>query len=234
MAREYNRPAGGLEPDARSFLDLAIVVVTLVVVKQSLLPISYLYAGPASTFTAVVLASFLLSWRGSSWGQLGLRRGEGWLQTGRLTILVVFLFLLATQLAKLVADQLFEDVGASGRFDFVEGDIGAYAGVMLLVWTHGSLFEELLFRAFFISKASRSIGGGTRSDWIAVALASVFFGYRHYYYQGMHGALVTGIAGLVFGGLYLRFGRDTIVPLVLAHGLLNSLAQTRRFFGVTD
>lgn len=214
--------------------DLLIVVAVLVAVKQSLLPITYLYAGPASTFSAMAVGSYLLWRRGSGWGDLGLRWPQSWLKTCGLTLLTMVAFIAATQSMQLVADLLFDYVGASGRFDHVEGNVAAYIGIMLLVWTHGSFFEELLFRAFVIDHSSRFLGGGLRADIAAAILSSIFFGYRHYYYQGMHGALISGAGGLAFALLYIWFGRRNILPLVFAHGIFNSLAQTFRFLGMRD
>ncbi|MEP2100870.1 MAG: CPBP family intramembrane glutamic endopeptidase [Parasphingorhabdus sp.] len=122
-------------------------------------------------------------------------------------------FVAATQFMGLAADYFFEDVGTSGRFDHIEGNLTAYIGIMLLVWTHGSFFEELLFRAFVIDRSSHFLGGGLKADLTAALISSVFFGYRHYCYQGMHGALITGAGGFVFAVFYLWFGRKNIVPL---------------------
>jgi membrane protease YdiL (CAAX protease family) len=136
-----------------------------------------------------------------------------------------------------VADHFFTDVGTSGRFYHVTGNPTAYLIIMLLVWTHGSTFEELIFRAFVITKICLFAGNNQpsgNSRWIditAVILAAIFFGYRHYYYQGMNGAIVTGGIGFTFGLLYIAFGRRNILPLILAHGLINSFVQTMRFLG---
>ncbi|WP_379551363.1 CPBP family intramembrane glutamic endopeptidase [Qipengyuania sp. DGS5-3] len=130
-----------------------------------------------------------------------------------------------------MADIWFEDIGASGRFDFVRGDFPAYLMVMGLVWTHGSFFEELLFRAFIISNLIDVMGQGRWVSIVAVVIAAIFFGYRHLYYQGMHGALVTGCIGLVFGLIYLKLRNSTILPLIIVHGLANSISQTTRFLG---
>ena len=100
---------------------------------------------------------------------------------------------------------------------------------MALVWTHGSFFEELLFRAFIITKTETLLGGSRGAGLAAVILAAIFFGYRHYYYQGLHGAIVTGMIGLVFGLIYLWLGKRNMLPLILTHGLANSIAQTTRF-----
>lgn len=206
----------------------------LVIVKQSVLPFSYLYAGPASTFSAMAVATYLLWRRGLTWSDLGLRWPTSWLKTAGLTLLTMAAFILATQLMQLAADYFFEDVGASGRFDHIEGNLPAYIGIMLLVWTHGSFFEELLFRAFIIDHTSRFLGGGLHADLAAAFLSSVFFGYRHFYYQGMHGALISGAGGFAFALLYIWFGRRNILPLIFAHGIFNSLAQTFRYLGIRD
>ena len=212
--------------------DLVVILAVLVIVKQSLLPISFLYAGPASTFTAMAVGTILLHRRGMRWHDLGLRWPQSWWKTVALAIFTFFVFASAMQVMGLVADYFFEDVGASGRFDHIEGNLGAYLGVMFLTWTHAALFEELLFRAFIINRASGFLGGGLKADLVAAVFSAAFFGYRHYYYQGMNGALTTGAAGLAFALLYLWFGRQNILPLVFAHGTMNSLGMTFRYLGI--
>ncbi len=212
-----------------AFVDLLVVVAVLVTVKQSVLPYSVVYAGPASTFAAMAVATFLLYRRGLSWAELGLKWPESWLRTLGLSALIFGLFLIIAGGSSAIADLFFEDIGTSGRFDFVKGNLGAYLLIMVLVWTHGSFFEELLFRAFIITKSSAALGGTQAASYLAVLLAAIFFGYRHYYYQGMHGAFVTGCIGLTFGLIYLKIGKKNILPLILVHGLANSIAQTSRF-----
>lgn len=223
-------------PKARwsALRDLLLVVATLVIVKQSLLPMTQLYAGPASTFSAMIVATVLLRRRGMGWRDLGLRWPDDWPKTFGLTVLTMVFFLVCTQLMVPVADHFFEDIGTSDRFSHVEGNWAAYLVMLLLVWTHASFFEELLFRAFIIHHTSRAFGGGMKADILALLLSSVFFGYRHAYYQGWHGALVTGAGGFAFGVFYLWFGRRNIMPLILAHGAFNTLGQTFRFLGIKD
>lgn len=214
--------------------DLIVVVAVMVTVKQSLLPVTQLYAGPASTFSAMIVGTILLRRRGRSWGDLGFRWPESWRKTIGLTLLSMIVFLAFAQTMSMIADMFFEDIGTSDRFAHIEGNLGAYLVIMFFVWTHGSFFEELLFRAFIISHASEAMNGGLRGDLLAVLMSSVFFGYRHAYYQGWHGALVTGAGGFAFGLLYLWFGRRNILPLILAHGTFNTLGQTFRFLGIED
>ena len=212
-----------------ALIDLAAVVVVLVGVKQSVLPYSVVYAGPASTFSAMAVATFLLYRRGFGWADLGLRWPESWLRTIGLTAAIFAALLVVAGGGSAIVGQFLPDIGASGRFDFVKGNLVGYLTVMALVWTHGSFFEELLFRAFIITKGEAVLGGSRLASIVAAVLAAVFFGYRHYYYQGMHGAIITGLIGLLFGLIYIWVGRRNILPLVFAHGITNSLAQTSRF-----
>ncbi len=214
-----------------ALIDLLLVVAVLVIVKQSVLPFSVAFAGPVSTFSVMAVATTLLYRRNSSWADLGLRRPDSWLRTFGLTVLIFAAFLVTVAVLNPLAGMFFEDVGASGRFDFIKGNLGAYLLIMALVWTHGSFFEELLFRAFIITKSSDALGSTKAASLIAVILAAAFFGYRHYYYQGMHGAFVTGGIGLVFGLIYLKVGRHNLLPLIFVHGIANSISQTQRFLG---
>ena len=211
--------------------DLLIVVSVLIIVKQALLPFTVVFAGPASTLSAMVAASFLLYRRGLSWGDLGFCWPTDWKAAGAWSV-AIFVSLLATVAASgAVAGLWFENVGASGRFDFVEGNLAGYLLIMVVVWTHGSFFEELLFRAFIITKLAGVLDRFRGADILALVIAAVFFGYRHFYYQGMHGAIVTGSIGLIFGFFYLRLRKTSILPLIFVHGLTNSIAQTSRYLG---
>lgn len=223
-----------LRSPAKAFRDLLIVVGVLVAVKQSLLSISQLYAGPASTLTAMITATYLLYRRGSGWKDLGFRWPKNWYQTVGLTFLTMVFFILCTQTMGIFADRYFEDVNYGTRFEHIEGNLTAYIVIMILVWTHGSFFEEMLFRAFIISCLSEALKGGRKADLIALLISSAFFGYRHAYYQGIHGAFITGAGGLAFGIFYLWFGRRNLAPLILAHGIFNTLGQTFRFLGIED
>ncbi len=221
-----------IKPEA--LVDLAAVIATLVIIKQWVLHHSFLYAGPASTFTAMIVATWILKKRGLKWQDLGLRKPSSWLKTWGLSLLVFIVFAIYMQLSDTLASQFFKDVGTSGRFDHIEGDLTAYLIIMFLTWTHAAFFEELLFRAYIINRTACFLGGGLKADLLAVVFSAVFFGYRHHYYQGMHGAFTTGMAGLVLGLFYIWFGRQNILPLVLTHGVVNSLGQTLRFLGIKD
>ena len=69
----------------------------------------------------------------------------------------------------------------------------------------------------------------------AGALAAIFqailFGAAHPG-QGPAGMVIVGLVGLVFGLVYLRAGRN-LWPVILTHGIADSLSFTLLYFGVT-
>jgi membrane protease YdiL (CAAX protease family) len=62
------------------------------------------------------------------------------------------------------------------------------------------IVEELVFRGYFVWSLSL-----VAPAWVAIIVSAVAFGIGHAY-QGPAGILKTGLAGLVFGGLYLLAG----------------------------
>ncbi len=212
--------------------DLVIIMVVLVTIKQTILPYSQLYAGPISTLSAMILGTYLLRRRGLNWYALGLRWPKNLLKTIALTALTFIAVAVAASLTQWLIG--YESIGTSGRFNHVEGNLTAYIGMLILVWTHGSFFEELLFRAFIINRMSTVLGNSLAADISAVFFSALFFGYRHYYYQGFNGALQTGMIGLTLGFLYIWFGRKNIMPLIFSHGIINTIGQTRRYLGGGD
>ncbi|WP_286828641.1 MULTISPECIES: CPBP family intramembrane glutamic endopeptidase [Kordiimonas] len=227
-----NGPKGQLTFQKEPAFDLLAIIATLVVVKQALIPVTLLYAGPISTFSAMLVGTLLLRRRGMGWRDLGFRKPDSWLGTLGLTALVFIGIVLTSGLGGALVDLMFEDIGTSGRFDHIKGDPWAYLVIMVLTWTHAAIFEEALFRAFVINRALASLGGGRAAQVIALLFSAVFFGYRHYYYKGMNGALTTGLIGLTLGLLYLWFGRRNIWPLVFGHGIINTIGMTSRFLGL--
>jgi hypothetical protein len=108
------------------------------------------------------------------------------------------------------------------RFDPVRGNLLAFLFSLAIVWTTAAFGEEMIFRGFFFNRLAQ-LGPGQAFSWImALLLSSVFFGLGHAY-QGMAGVVLTTIAGIFFGLIYLVCGKNLWVP-ILVHGLYNTSA----------
>lgn len=217
-----------------ALVDAIIIIAVLVAVKQFFLLYTIKYAGPISTFTAMAVATWRLRSNGMTWAELGFRRPKNWWRTLALSALVFGGIIVFGLLGNLIAELFFEKGYVADRFGDIEGDVLMYLVWMVLVWTHAAFFEEMLFRAFLINRLGAFLGGSTVATLVSVSLAAIFFGYRHAYYQGMFGFVVTGIIGFGLGLVYVWIGKTNLWPQILAHGYMNSLGFTMRFLGLRD
>lgn len=220
--------------NSSALFDLIVILTVLVAVKQTVLLFTTQWGGPTSTFCAMIVGTILLRRRGLGWSDLGFRKPESWGKTILWAGFVIGLIILTSGIVAPTMDLFFDRMPRESHFGDIEGDVGAFLFYLFLIWTHSAFFEELLFRAFIISKLEAIFGDMKWATPLAVVLAACFFGYRHYYYQGMHGALVTGCIGLSLGIYYVKRGRHNLWPMFLAHGFVNSLGFTLRFLGIED
>ncbi len=231
-----NEEAGqtGRQLNYGALADAFIIILVLVAVKQFFLLYTLKYAGPISTFTAMAVATWRLRVRGMGWADLGFVKPKSWLKTLLLSGAAFSVIVLAGVVGGELAGVFFERGYVADRFGDMEGNLPVYLIWMGLVWTHSAFFEEMLFRAFIINRFGAFLGGSTAATLISVTLAAVFFGYRHAYYQGAYGFVVTGVIGFALGLFYIWIGKNNLLPQILAHGYMNSIGFTARFLGLRD
>lgn len=110
----------------------------------------------------------------------------------------------------------------------IEGKLGVYLWFLLPVsWGSAAIGEELLARGFLQYRLE-----GMTNTVAAVILQAVIFSVAHFY-QGLAGILYTFVVGLVFGTVYVRCGRN-LLPLVIAHGVIDTIAVTLLYMGRAD
>ncbi|KYF52402.1 hypothetical protein BE08_42085 [Sorangium cellulosum] len=88
------------------------------------------------------------------------------------------------------------------------------------------VYEELVFRGFFLSRLRAALSADPRSRAAAacaVALSSALFAAGHFY-QSTLGVVQTFAVGLVLGALAVR--RDNVWPCVVAHAGINLIGLT--------
>jgi membrane protease YdiL (CAAX protease family) len=177
-----------------------------------------------------VIGLISLRVRDGGWGVIGLRWPTSW----RRTILIA----LAAAAARILVGQFVIDpltahfwppsIAPSGVNE-VAGQGWVALRWLLVVWTFAAFGEEISYRGYLVTRAA-DVGARSKvSYWIAVLLASVLFGYGHYY-KGPSGMVDSGMAGLILGAAYLLSGRNLWV-CILAHGFIDSVMLIAVFFG---
>ena len=112
----------------------------------------------------------------------------------------------------------------------LRGNLPNYLALMGIAFIYGGIVEEIVFRGFVIGWGSRLLG--PRSLAPLVLLSSAVFGSAHLY-QGLSGAISTGLIGLGFALLYVGTGRKLLAP-ALAHMTLDAIGVTQLYLGINS
>lgn len=195
------------------------------------------YAGPVSLLLTIGVLTLYLSARGEGWSAMGLRPLPGWrdkLMVVPQALLTLAAFGAVVALTTIGGPAIGFDfmreipAGVEDRWGAVAGSLPHYLLWLGIVWTAAAFGEEMFFRGYLVTRLQSGFGGGWLAGVAAVVLAALIFGYGHFYYQGVRGAIVTGGIGLVFGTMFLLFNRN-LWPLILLHGVIDTLTFTALF-----
>ncbi|MEP3298314.1 MAG: CPBP family intramembrane glutamic endopeptidase [Parasphingorhabdus sp.] len=226
----------------RVLLDLLLIVGTLLISKNLLLQVDALwtYAGPISLLLSLCVAMFCLRQSGENWTSVGLKRPESIKKLVLWIVIAFFVTMVVGLLSESVVASLFSapdeatqaiDARFVGRFDNLEGNLPVYLFWLAVGWIIGGFTEEVLFRGALFLRFEQLFTGAPFAVFLAILCQAFFFGQGHYYYQGIAGFVATGAIGVVSGLLYLFFKRN-LLPLMLVHGLSNTIGLTLLYLGV--
>lgn len=171
---------------------------------------------------AGALAAAWLAWRrGDAIRALGLARRTSWLRTLGWALAILIAFILAQNMAALVAAQWSIPAPDYSRYDYLRGNwLAAIAAWLLLIAT-AAIPEELLYRGFLLGRLEELVGAGRAGVFIALIGQALVFGLTHFQW-GIGGILMTTLMGLVWGAGYLLAGRN-LRAVILAHSLAHLL-----------
>jgi membrane protease YdiL (CAAX protease family) len=97
------------------------------------------------------------------------------------------------------------------------------------VWIGAAIGEEVFFRGFLLAKFSTLFGDSRLGLTLAVIAQAVWFGSGHVS-QGVSGMIMAGTIGAVLGVFFLTRARRALLPLIIGHGLVDTVSQTIYYF----
>lgn len=203
-----------------------IVLVSLAVIVTSVKRIPDL----GMLFALIVIG--LTVWRRpGDLDQLGLRGLENWAQTILLCLLLGSLvsFLSAVTLEPLVERWTGQEIDLR-IMDPVRGNRKALWQMLALVWILVALLEEVVFRGFLMTEMARLFGTGNAALLANLLLSSALFGLAHWY-QGVNGVILTGVVGLLLGGVFIQSGFNLLPPVFL-HGFIDTASLILLYFNL--
>lgn len=193
---------------------------------------------PAPGTFALVVTLVFATWRlaatgpglRGAWARIGLHAPISWLRLLLWVIGIYVLVIIANALIVVTLGRVFGwpplDIS---RFAGLEGNPTSLAFWLLIAWTTAAFGEELLFRGFLLTRLNTLLGPHPIAMATAVLLQAALFAAGHAY-LGIRGTMSAGVVALVFGAVYFLNGRQ-LLPLVLAHGLIDSVSLIAIFAG---
>ena len=115
------------------------------------------------------------------------------------------------------------------NYEYLRGNIGMLILTLAGVYVISSFGEEVIFRAFLITRISELLGHSRIGIYFAVIVSAIIFGLAHYEWGAM-GVIQTGFMGLMMGIFYIWLERRLWI-LVIAHMYMDTLLIVPFYFG---
>lgn len=223
-------------------IDLALIISTLLISKSALLTVDafWAYAGPISLLLTLGVATWRLGTNGDTWANQGVTPPKNISTLALQTFIALVVTIAVGIIAQSVATSLIGapseatqalDSRYQGRFENLPGNLPVYLFWLAMSWVVGGFTEEMLFRGVLFTRFEKLFSDVPIGAFLAVLFPAILFGQQHYYYQGLSGLIATGTIAVTSTLLYLAFKRN-LWPLILSHGLSNSIGLTAMYLGL--
>jgi membrane protease YdiL (CAAX protease family) len=207
-----------------------LAIVELLVVALIFVADAFHFIPLSKTPFLLMLAWISLRVRKIRWRDIGLKRYRSWRTTllagvGAGLLMEAFqLFISQPILVRVLKKQPDLEL-----FRALNGNIKWTLIAMAGAWTLAAFGEEMVYRGYLMNRVA-DLMNRTRWAWIvSLIVVHVGFGMAHAY-QGVTGVIDEGLAGLLFGVIYLRTGRNLALPII-AHGITDSIDFLLVFLG---
>lgn len=115
-----------------------------------------------------------------------------------------------------------------GGYNYLKGNLGMLLVSLGGVYIVSSFGEEVIYRAFLITRLGQLGLTGKKGKLIAVILSSIVFGLAHYSWGPM-GIVQTGFMGLALGLCYIYL-KKRIWVLIIAHAYMDTILMLQLYF----
>jgi membrane protease YdiL (CAAX protease family) len=172
--------------------------------------------------------------RGQRWAHFGLILRFGtWRSVIRALLLSVLVFVAAMAAfvvgAILMANVVGIPEGADmSRYSYLRGNLPMTILALVSVYIVSAFAEEVIYRAFLITRIAELRAGGKAPLGLAVVVSSVVFGLVHSDW-GLAGMVQTSFMGLALGVSYLAVRRNLWVT-ILAHAYMDTILVLQMYF----
>ena len=174
---------------------------------------------------------FILKQRSLSFDQIGLNKITINKSFFREVTTVVVLIFIVQVLGLLVIGYLLGRPESGTAIDNQPQTIlGFLLDIVFNVWIITAIGEEFIFRGIILNRlrALFNIDNNKSYIYLVSGLQAIWFGLAHQS-QGSSGILITALIGFVLGVYILRYSKFGLWPLIVAHGLVDTIVLTISF-----
>lgn len=212
-------------------ISLVVVIVTGVLANWIIYSYTTDYAGPITAALLTTLCTVLLRINDSNWKELGFTKPKKTIRLiWQIPLILVSIYLIVGLYTYLFTEILGFDIPDQKRFDGMEGNLKMLIKWLIISWIVGAFMEEFIFRGFLINYMEKLLGSFRYSTAIAVITQAFLFATVHYYNRGLIGAISIFLLSSILGFYYIKFKRN-LWPLILAHGIMNTLSFIADYLG---
>ena len=223
-----------VHPGYKSFLlDLVIYISVMFLIREIYIPkVGFIANGLFWSFSTLVIAMWRMKVREVTWQDLGLRKPDNFGKTIGISALILVAVIFSIITFEIIKDHLPFSIApdtspesAVSKFGDLKGNWLHFFLIIPFVWIE-SMLEELLDRGFLMNWIERLFSKTSFATVIAVLLQAAIFGFRHSHDLSAR-SISVGIIGLIMGIAYVVSGRN-LWPLIIAHGVLNTMSMVER------
>lgn len=215
----------------RTIFEIIVVLGTMLLIKDIADRFNVIGAGSIAMWCGIFVATLFMKKQNITWKDRGLglpvNAKDGLKSIGIALLVVVLAVAFMAAIVPIISNALGVTIPESStdKFEFMLGNPLYFAAYLLIViWVGAAVGEELLMRGFLLNNLMSLFGQGKVGVIAAVVLHTAIFGMLHIS-QGVPGIIGTGVVAVIFAVVYLFNGRK-LFPLIIAHGIINSLSLT--------
>ncbi len=201
----------------KGMLILELLIVGVIFTINELFFAGVRYSSQVALVCSLILISYSLHRRNSSWSAMGFRWPANWLKA-------IVSIVLCVMTIGVVFNFVIQPLFPSGANSISQGgSISVYEMLFQLIVIGigtAAIGEELLFRGFILNNINKLLGENFAGTLLAVILQAFVFAILH---SGIQGMVSAGVIGLILGIFYLISGRNLVVVMV-AHAVPDILS----------
>lgn len=196
-------------------IEIALVAVVFFVSREVLG--SVMYGSQIAEILSLILITYLLKARSSSWRELGLRLPNHWPKA-------ILYFVLCVVTIGLVFNFIIQPLFPHGANEINSGDAISFNKMMFQLIFIGigtaAIGEEMLLRGFLLNRLNDYFGRNSVGTIAAVFIQALVFAVLH---SGVQGMISAGVIGLIIGTFYVLANRNLLVVMA-AHAVPDVLS----------